>query len=150
MRQRYWARNFVGWPKFSSVEPNTTHYSIRELEKVTKLFVVTFHSFLFFFFKKIKRNFDYCNNIKLFFKAGKVTAIVTQNVDRLHHKAGSENVIELHGTGYIVKCMTCPYEIDRFKLQDILLKNNPSMESSFSTIRPDGDVDLSQVCKFFI
>lgn len=109
VRQRYWARNFVGWPKFSSVEPNTTHYSIRELEK-----------------------------------AGKVTTVVTQNVDRLHHKAGSENVIELHGTGYIVKCMKCPYEIDRFKLQDILLKNNPSMESSFNMIRPDGDVDLSQ------
>lgn len=142
VRQRYWARNFVGWPKFSSVEPNTTHYSIRELEKVTKLFV--------FFFYTGKKIFYYCINIKLFFKAGKVTTVVTQNVDRLHHKAGSENVIELHGTGYIVKCMKCPYEIDRFKLQDILLKNNPSMESSFSTIRPDGDVDLSQVYKYSV
>ena len=28
---------------------------------------------------------------------GKVGQIVTQNVDRLHHKAGSENVVELHG-----------------------------------------------------
>lgn len=71
--------------------------------------------------------------------------MVTQNVDRLHHKAGSMNVIELHGSGYIVKCLNCPYEIDRFKLQDILMKNNPSMKSSFDMIRPDGDVELSKV-----
>ncbi|XP_034828275.1 NAD-dependent protein deacylase Sirt4 isoform X1 [Maniola hyperantus] len=109
VRQRYWARNFVGWPRFSSVQPNATHYAIRELEKV-----------------------------------GKVTTVVTQNVDRLHHKAGSQNVIELHGTGYIVKCMNCPYEIDRFELQEILLKSNPSMHGSFNMIRPDGDVELSK------
>lgn len=77
---------------------------------------------------------------------GKVTAIVTQNVDRLHHKAGSENVIELHGTGYIVKCLKCPYEISREELQVELMKNNPDMEGTFTMIRPDGDVDLSRVC----
>lgn len=78
-------------------------------------------------------------------QAGKVTAIVTQNVDRLHHKAGSENIIELHGTGYIVKCLNCPYEVSRFELQETLLKYNPDMHSSFSMIRPDGDVELSKV-----
>ncbi|CAG9559037.1 unnamed protein product [Danaus chrysippus] len=109
VRQRYWARNFVGWPRFSAVKPNATHHVIRDLEKI-----------------------------------GKVSSVVTQNVDRLHHKAGSENVIELHGTGYIVKCLNCPYEIDRFKLQDILMKNNPGMKSSFDMIRPDGDVELSK------
>ncbi|XP_075983496.1 sirtuin 4 [Anticarsia gemmatalis] len=115
VRQRYWARNFIGWPRFSSIQPNATHHSIRELEKL-----------------------------------GRVTSIVTQNVDRLHHKAGSENVIELHGTGYIVKCLKCPYEISREELQKELLKNNPDMESNFSMIRPDGDVELSkeQVEKF--
>lgn len=81
---------------------------------------------------------------------GKVTSIVTQNVDRLHHKAGSEKVIELHGTSYLVQCLKCPYEIDRHELQEILTENNPDMESSFSMIRPDGDVELSreQVEKF--
>ncbi|OWR55014.1 hypothetical protein KGM_206876 [Danaus plexippus plexippus] len=109
VRQRYWARNFVGWPRFSAIKPNATHHVIRDLEKI-----------------------------------GKVSSVVTQNVDRLHHKAGSMNVIELHGSGYIVKCLNCPYEIDRFKLQDILMKNNPSMKSSFDMIRPDGDVELSK------
>lgn len=79
------------------------------------------------------------------FKVGKVSAVVTQNVDRLHHKAGSQNVIELHGTGYIVKCLKCPYEIDRSELQEILMQNNPNMKSSFDMIRPDGDVELSKV-----
>lgn len=74
-----------------------------------------------------------------------MTSVVTQNVDRLHHKAGSENIIELHGTGYIVKCLKCPYEIDRAQLQDVMMRNNPSMENSITMIRPDGDVELSKV-----
>ncbi|KAM3963946.1 LOW QUALITY PROTEIN: NAD-dependent protein deacylase Sirt4 [Aphomia sociella] len=108
VRQRYWARNFIGWPRFSKIQPNAVHYSINELEKA------------------------------------KLTSIVTQNVDRLHHKAGSKNVIELHGTGYIVKCLHCPYVISRSELQDELLKNNPDMESNIGMIRPDGDVDLTK------
>lgn len=74
-----------------------------------------------------------------------MSAVVTQNVDRLHHKAGSENVIELHGTSYIVKCLNCPFEIDRHKLQQELLQNNLHIGTSFSMIRPDGDVELSKV-----
>lgn len=38
---------------------------------------------------------------------GKVTAIVTQNIDGLHQKAGSKNVLELHGSilnNYCLKC----------------------------------------------
>ena len=79
------------------------------------------------------------------FKAGKVTSVVTQNVDRIHNKSGSYNVIELHGTGYIVKCLKCPYEIERSELQEILMQTNPNMKSSFDMIRPDGDVELSKV-----
>ena len=40
-------------------------------------------------------------------KAGKLSAIITQNIDGLHQKAGSKNVIEIHGTtqtGYCVNC----------------------------------------------
>lgn len=40
-------------------------------------------------------------------KAGKLSAVVTQNIDGLHQKAGSENVFELHGSvlrNYCVKC----------------------------------------------
>lgn len=37
-------------------------------------------------------------------QAGKLSAIITQNIDVLHQKAGSQNVIEMHGT---MKSMTC-------------------------------------------
>lgn len=43
-------------------------------------------------------------------KEGKLKAIVTQNIDGLHTKAGSKNVLELHGTIYKNKCMKCGKE----------------------------------------
>lgn len=33
--------------------------------------------------------------------------VVTQNIDRLHHKAGSQNVIEMHGTLFRTRCTSC-------------------------------------------
>ena len=38
---------------------------------------------------------------------GKLTAIVTQNIDGLHQKAGSENVLELHGSIWRNYCIQC-------------------------------------------
>src|SRR6185436_15256396 len=38
---------------------------------------------------------------------GTIAALVTQNVDRLHSKAGSRAVIELHGSLYFVRCLSC-------------------------------------------
>lgn len=38
---------------------------------------------------------------------GKLSAIVTQNIDGLHQAAGSENVFELHGTVKKNRCLTC-------------------------------------------
>jgi NAD-dependent deacetylase len=40
-------------------------------------------------------------------KAGKLTAIVTQNIDGLHQAAGSKNVIELHGSVHRNYCTQC-------------------------------------------
>ncbi|MCL2227860.1 MAG: NAD-dependent protein deacylase [Oscillospiraceae bacterium] len=40
-------------------------------------------------------------------RRGKLKAIVTQNVDGLHHKAGSVNVLELHGSRGRYYCMSC-------------------------------------------
>lgn len=40
-------------------------------------------------------------------KAGKLKAVITQNIDGLHQKAGSQNVLELHGSvlrNYCTKC----------------------------------------------
>lgn len=36
-RRRYWARNFVGWPQFSSHKPNTAHMALYNWEKAGKL-----------------------------------------------------------------------------------------------------------------
>lgn len=38
---------------------------------------------------------------------GKLKAVVTQNIDGLHQKAGSRNVYELHGSVYRNYCMSC-------------------------------------------
>ena len=40
-------------------------------------------------------------------KAGRVHCIITQNIDTLHHKAGSKNVIEMHGTLRTLSCTQC-------------------------------------------
>jgi len=40
-------------------------------------------------------------------KAGKLDAVVTQNVDGLHQKAGSKRVLELHGSVHRNYCMEC-------------------------------------------
>ena len=39
--------------------------------------------------------------------AGKLEAIVTQNIDGLHSIAGSKSVVEVHGTGRKAVCLTC-------------------------------------------
>lgn len=48
---------------------------------------------------------------------GKLKAIVTQNIDGLHQKAGSKNVIELHGSSQVNYCEKCKkhYTLDRVK-----------------------------------
>ena len=38
---------------------------------------------------------------------GKLTAVVTQNIDGLHQAAGSKNVLELHGSVHRNHCMRC-------------------------------------------
>ena len=40
-------------------------------------------------------------------KTGKLVALVTQNIDGLHQRAGSTNVIEVHGTVHWAECLTC-------------------------------------------
>ena len=40
-------------------------------------------------------------------KAGKLKAVITQNIDGLHQKAGSETVLELHGSIWRNYCLNC-------------------------------------------
>ena len=45
-------------------------------------------------------------------KAGKLKAVITQNIDGLHQKAGSVNVLELHGSIHRNYCEFCQREYD--------------------------------------
>lgn len=40
-------------------------------------------------------------------RRGHISTVVTQNIDGLHHDAGSTNVIELHGTNRFAACQMC-------------------------------------------
>ena len=40
-------------------------------------------------------------------RAGRLVALVTQNIDGLHQRAGSTSVLELHGTMHETVCLTC-------------------------------------------
>ncbi|MBA2415655.1 MAG: NAD-dependent deacetylase [Geodermatophilaceae bacterium] len=40
-------------------------------------------------------------------RTGRLRALITQNIDGLHQRAGSQSVIELHGTLYGVECLDC-------------------------------------------
>ena len=40
-------------------------------------------------------------------QAGKLKAVITQNIDNLHQMAGSKKVLELHGSVYLNHCMKC-------------------------------------------
>jgi len=81
-------------------------------------------------------------------KQGFVNHLITQNVDRLHHKAGQQRVIELHGNNETMLCMSCREMMTRAQFQDLLQASNPEWSRVFSNTsmtRPDGDVDLGQV-----
>jgi NAD-dependent protein deacetylase/lipoamidase len=53
---------------------------------------------------------------------GKLLAIVTQNIDHLHHKAGNspEKILEIHGTAFSVYCLSCSKTYDRDEIQERL------------------------------
>jgi NAD-dependent deacetylase sirtuin 4 len=78
---------------------------------------------------------------------GKVNCLVTQNVDGLHKKAGSEGCIELHGTIHRVVCISCEYQVDRRIFQNVLMDFNASLRLGrggvdSQLIRPDGDISI--------
>ena len=51
---------------------------------------------------------------------GKLSAVVTQNIDRLHHRAGHspKKIIEIHGTAFLVSCLTCGKIYERDEIEE--------------------------------
>ena len=76
---------------------------------------------------------------------GFINGVITQNVDRLHHKAGSERVVELHGTLSEVFCLDCGEVEQRKTFQQRLEVLNPDWSYAGDDIAPDGDVELGDI-----
>ncbi len=73
---------------------------------------------------------------------GRIVSLVTQNVDRLHQRAGHNNVVDLHGVLATVSCIDCAQTISRDDFQIRLLAANPWLGSLTAAHAPDGDADL--------
>ena len=80
-----------------------------------------------------------------------VDAVITQNVDELHQRAGSRQVVDLHGTLRIVRCLTCGDRVAREEIQRRLAQANPTFLTGgadgpaipeLAPVQPDGDVVL--------
>jgi NAD-dependent SIR2 family protein deacetylase len=117
-RQRYWARNHVGWRHMDETRPNTGHRAVAALEH-----------------------------------HGVVNGVITQNVDLLHTKAGSRNVIDLHGTYAQVICLSCGESMSRAALAEQLDALNPGFTEQIEAIgglavAPDADAVIADTASF--
>lgn len=117
-RQRYWARNHVGWRHMDDTLPNAGHRALAALEA-----------------------------------ASVVTGVITQNVDLLHTKAGSRNVINLHGTYAQVICLVCGSTMTRAALGQRLEALNPGFIERAEAIgglavAPDADAVVADTASF--
>lgn len=50
-------------------------------------------------------------------REGRLKAVITQNIDGLHQKAGSKNVVELHGSIHRNHCLTCHHSYSAQHMQ---------------------------------
>jgi len=72
--------------------------------------------------------------------SGIVNGVITQNVDGLHLRAGSQRVVDLHGTMDKVRCLTCGQAFARAGIAERIAAANPWLEQvSPDEINPDGD-----------
>lgn len=67
-------------------------------------------------------------------KKGKLKCIITQNIDGLHQKAGSRNVIELHGSIYNNFCPKCH---KKYKAEEIFFSKGIPTCTCNEIIKPD-------------
>ncbi|HEX3018728.1 MAG TPA: Sir2 family NAD-dependent protein deacetylase [Chitinispirillaceae bacterium] len=69
---------------------------------------------------------------------GIIKTLITQNIDMLHTRAGSKNIIELHGSPLIHRCMCCGKTFDYQYICSIVQKGEiPECDSCQGYIKPD-------------
>jgi len=71
-----------------------------------------------------------------------IALLVTQNVDRLHQRAGHRRVVDLHGRLDQVVCMDCSARTLRADIQERLVPLNPQLQVT-GALAPDGDADVA-------
>ena len=86
-------------------------------------------------------------------RLGVVSGVITQNVDLLHTKAGSANVINLHGTYARVICLVCGATMERAALADELEALNPGFLDRAGhvggiAVAPDADAVVTDTATF--
>lgn len=74
---------------------------------------------------------------------GLIGALMTQNVDGLHQRAGSAGVLELHGNIHSVVCLDCHARFSRAFVQVQMEQANPHMAGATARPLPDGDALLA-------
>ncbi len=67
-------------------------------------------------------------------KQGKLRAVITQNIDGLHQRAGSSEVLELHGSVLRNHCMNCGRS---YSLEDVMAQPGVPKCECGGTIKPD-------------
>ncbi|MFT4044056.1 MAG: Sir2 family NAD-dependent protein deacetylase [Gordonia sp. (in: high G+C Gram-positive bacteria)] len=86
---------------------------------------------------------------------GRLSSVITQNVDMLHTKAGTRAVIELHGCYGRVRCLRCGTIMSRHRLAEILESLNPGFTERVSgrgaiEVAPDADAVLTDTDGFVV
>ena len=83
-------------------------------------------------------------------RSGHLLGVITQNVDRLHARARSRQVIELHGALADVRCLNCGALEPRQALQERLASMNPNFDAAHKGFAPDGDADVQDTENFLV
>ena len=86
-------------------------------------------------------------------RASTFSGLITQNVDTLHQKAGSERMVDLHGSYDRVICLTCENMVPRESLDVRLTELNPSFRAEQGDvadieIAPDADAVIETTAHF--
>ena len=107
-----------------------------------------------FFMRRMKTFFDYYKKNLIYLDAkpnkahlaiarleeeGKLKAVVTQNIDGLHQRAGSKNVYELHGSVLRNYCMDCGsfYDVEYIMNEDNCKEGIPHCSNCCGVVKPD-------------
>jgi len=77
----------------------------------------------------------------------RLTGVITQNVDGLHARAGSREVVELHGAGAVIRCVPHDHRWSRTEVLAWFDIANPGFveRNRGAEITPDGDADVTEV-----